>query len=153
MRARSPGSDVRETMGGVPALSSIARPEQVRRGRVLAVDNVDPFLDVLRTLVLATSLLELVGEARSGERALEQARICGPELVLMDVHMPGMGGVAATRAIKAEHPSAVIVLISAIHPDELAAEASVCGADEIVWKGQLRPHLLDAIWRRHRPTP
>jgi DNA-binding NarL/FixJ family response regulator len=118
---------------------------------VLAVDDHDPFLGALRILVRRTELLRLVGEAASGERALEVAETCRPDLVLMDVHMPGMGGVAATRALKARRPTAVVALISTTPPDELSPQALTCGADAILWKSDLRPALLDAIWLRHHP--
>ena len=70
----------------------------------------------------------------------------------MDVRMPGIGGIAATRAIKAIRDSTVVVLISTTHPDELPREAEECNADEIVWKGDLRKAVLENIWIRHRRT-
>ena len=123
------------------------------RARVLAVDDHDPFLGALRILIRRTRLLQLVGEAGSGERALEAAHDCHPELILMDVHMSGMGGVAAARAFKARRQAAVVVLISTTPPDELSPQAAMCGAEEILWKSDLRPELLDAMWLRHRPPP
>jgi DNA-binding NarL/FixJ family response regulator len=125
----------------------------VARARVLTVDDHDPFLGALRILVRRTELLRLVGEAASGEHALEVAEHCRPEFILMDVHMPGMGGVAATPALKDRHPSAVVALISTMPPEELSQQALACGAEEILWKSNLRPALLDAIWLRHRPPP
>jgi CheY-like chemotaxis protein len=75
-----------------------------------------------------------------------------PDLVLMDVRMNGMDGIAATRAIKAMRGSTVVVLISTVHPDDLTREAHTCGADEVVWKGDLGPVLLQQIWSRHRAS-
>jgi NarL family two-component system response regulator LiaR len=120
------------------------------RGRVLAVDDHAVFRALIRELVDATRGLEAVGEADSGERAVEAALELEPDLVLMDVVMPGLGGIAATRRIKAIRPSTIVVLVSTTHPDELPLDAATCLADEFVWKSDLRPSLLDEIWQRHR---
>lgn len=72
-----------------------------------------------------------------------------PDVVLIDVRMPGLGGISATRRIKALRPATLVVLISTTHPEHLPREAEACSADEIVWKRDLRPKLLDEIWRRH----
>ena len=71
-------------------------------------------------------------------------------MVVMDVRMPTLDGISATRRIKASRPSTLVVLVSATHPGELRREASGCGANEIVWKSELRPRLLDEIWLHHR---
>ena len=117
---------------------------------MLAVDDQTPFLAVLRDLVSATSELEPVAEARSGERAIEAARETEPDIVLMDVWMPGMGGIAAARDIKARRPSTFVVLISTTHPEELPLEPDDICADAVVWKSELDPRLLDDIWVRYR---
>lgn len=123
---------------------------QSRRARVLAVDDQSPFLAVLRDLVCATRELEAVAEAQSGERAIEAVRETEPDVVLMDVWMPGMGGIAAAREIKAFWPSTLVVLISTTHPDELALEPDDTCADAVLWKSELAPRLLDDIWLRYR---
>jgi DNA-binding NarL/FixJ family response regulator len=115
---------------------------------VLAVDDHECFRSVLRDVVGATSDLVVVGEADSGEAAVELVEDLAPDLVLMDVRMPGMGGIAATRKIKERNPSTVVVLVSTTHPDLLKPERGL--ADEVLWKTQLRPKVLDEIWRRHR---
>jgi DNA-binding NarL/FixJ family response regulator len=121
-----------------------------RRAGVLAVDDNAPFLELLADIVAASTQLESVGEARSGEQAVELARALEPNVVLIDVRMPGLGGVAAAKQIKARRPSTVVALISTTHPDELPAEAGECGADAVVWKSDLDPALLDEIWLQHR---
>ena len=121
-----------------------------RRGRVLAVDDQVPFLAVLRDVVAGTAELEVVGEAQSGEAAVEAVRELEPDMVLMDVRMPGMGGIAAARQIKEYRPSTLMVLISTAHPDELPLEADDMCADAVVWKSELDPRLLDEMWMRHR---
>ena len=117
---------------------------------MLAVDDQSRFLSVLRDLVHATSELEAVAEAHSGERAIEAVRQTEPDIVLMDVWMPGMGGIAAAREIKACWPSTLVVLISTTHPDELPLEPDDMSGDAVVWKSELAPRLLDDIWLRYR---
>jgi DNA-binding NarL/FixJ family response regulator len=114
---------------------------------VLAVDDHASFRSALRDTVGATSDLVVVGEADCGEAAVDLVDDLAPDLVLMDVRMPGMGGIAATRKIKERKPSTVVVLVSTTHPDLLRSARGV--ADEVVWKTQLRPKVLDEIWRRH----
>ena len=123
---------------------------QTRRARVLAVDDQSPFLAVLGELLCATRELEPVGEAHSGELAIEAVRETEPDIVLMDVWMPGMGGIAAAKEIKAFWPSTLVVLISTTHPDELPHEPDDISADAVLWKSELAPRLLDDIWLRHR---
>ena len=130
-------------------MSSVERARR-RRGRVLAVDDQAPFLAVLRDLVGAAAELEAVGEAQSGELAVQAVRELEPDMVLMDVRMPGMGGIAAARQIKEYRPSTLMVLISTARPDELPPEADDVFADAVIWKSELEPRLLDEMWLRHR---
>jgi DNA-binding NarL/FixJ family response regulator len=116
---------------------------------VLAVDDHVPFLALLREVVGSTGHLELIGEAQSGEGAVAAARELHPDMVLMDVHMPGLGGLAAAERIKADSPSTLVVLISTTHPDELLTQGGRAGTDAIVWKSVLAPRLLDEIWQEH----
>ena len=121
-----------------------------RPGRVLAVDDHALFLAALRELIGATAELEEVGVARSGEEAIEAAGELEPDVVLMDVRMPGLGGIAAAREIKASRPSTLLVLISTARPDELPLEAEDVFADTVICKSELNPPLLDDIWLRYR---
>jgi DNA-binding NarL/FixJ family response regulator len=122
------------------------------RAGVLTVDDHSPFLAVLRDVVRATGHLALVGEAHTGEGAIAAARDLGPDMVLMDVQMPGIGGLEAAEEIKASSPSTVMVLISTTHPDELPSRAADSRVDAVIWKSELKPQLLDEIWlwSRHR---
>jgi DNA-binding NarL/FixJ family response regulator len=133
-------------------MSSLARSRAVKplRARVLAVDDSGSFLALLHDVIGATRHLEVVGDADCGERAVERSRELQPEMVLIDVRMPGIGGIEAAKRIKATHPSALVVLISAAHPDELPREAREGVADAIIWKSELGPELLDEVWLRYR---
>jgi DNA-binding NarL/FixJ family response regulator len=130
-------------MPGVEETSAVRRPVSV-----LAVDDHRPFLGVLKDVVSASLRFELVAEAESGEEAIELAGQVRPDMVLMDVHLPGLGGIEAAKRIKASLPKTIVVLVSTTHPDELPSEAGTL--DAVVWKSELRPRLLDAIWLRNQ---
>jgi DNA-binding NarL/FixJ family response regulator len=117
--------------------------------RVLAVDDHPPFLAVVRELLRATRYLEVAGEAASGEEAVEAARTLLPDLVLMDVRMPGLGGIAAAKLIKERRPSTLVVLTSTGHRDELPLDGTDMFVDAFVRKGDLAPNLLDHLWTQH----
>lgn len=119
---------------------------------VLAVDDQASFRDVLREVIAATSGFVLVGEACSGAEALAAVDSLSPELVMMDVRMPGMDGVTATQAIMASRPQTVVVLISAEDPDLAPGVDALGGTVARVRKQHLRPQLLRDIWEG-RDTP
>ena len=117
------------------------------------MDDDRRFLALLRDVVSATRHLAPVGLAESGERAVELAHELRPDIVIVDVWMPGLGGIEAARLIRTSLPSTLVVLISTTRPDELPPQAETVGADAIVWKSDLEPGLLDEIWSRSRPEP
>jgi DNA-binding NarL/FixJ family response regulator len=115
---------------------------------VLVVDDHAAFRSVLRDLVAATEGFALVGEADSGEAALEVADELSPRMVIMDKRMPGVGGIEAARLLTARHPELVVLLISV----EQAPDPSVlpsCGAVVFVRKQELSPAVLREVWRRY----
>src|SRR6266576_3301604 len=95
---------------------------------------------------------EYGGGGGCGAAAIVLVAELEPDLVLMDVQMPGIGGIAATREIKRLSQRTVVLLVSATHPDELPPEATECRADGIIWKGDLRPNVLETIWAKHAYT-
>ena len=113
---------------------------------VLIVDDQLPFRMSARTVVGFTPGFEVVGEAESGEAAVAQVNALSPQLVLMDINMPGMGGIAATRTITTEHPAVRVVLLSTYDADDLPADARTCGATGYVHKEQFGPDVLTALW-------
>lgn len=117
--------------------------------RVLTVDDQAVFRATARDLIHATNGFEPVGEAASGEAALSLVDELQPQLVLMDVRMPGMDGIEATRQVKSAHPSMVVILISVEERANLPAGAGECPADAVVQKQNLRPALLRALWDEH----
>jgi DNA-binding NarL/FixJ family response regulator len=84
--------------------------------RVLAVDDHQAFREALEDLVAAAPDFVLVGQASSGEDAVRDVERLSPQLVVMDVAMPGMGGIAAARTILRRFPEVVILLISVDDP-------------------------------------
>jgi len=112
------------------------------------VDDHRAFLAAMRALLEASNVLEAVAEATSGEEAVELAQQAEPDMVLMDVLLPGIDGIEAARAIKARRPSTVVVLTSTMRPEELPVEAHDGVADAVIWKSDLEPRLLDDIWLR-----
>jgi DNA-binding NarL/FixJ family response regulator len=117
--------------------------------RVLTVDDQAVFREVATDVIAATPGFESIGEAQSGEEALTAVGRLHPELVLLDVRMPGIGGIEAARRITADHPEIVVVLISIGDPDEIAHAARSCGAAEMVQKQDFGPGLLRQLWDKH----
>jgi len=120
---------------------------------VLAVDDDASFLAVLRDLVRATAHLESAGEAHSGEGAITAALQLRPDIVLMDIRMPGIGGMKAAEQIKTADRSTLIVMISTTHPDEIPRNACDRFAGAVLWKSTLAPKVLDEVWLRHAKSP
>jgi DNA-binding NarL/FixJ family response regulator len=96
--------------------------------RVRLADDHPGFRRAARAVVAATPGFILVGEATSGEEAVALAERREPDLVLMDIRMDGIGGIAATRRITAGRPSTTTILVSTLAPQELPPAAHACGA-------------------------
>jgi two-component system invasion response regulator UvrY len=109
---------------------------------VLIVDDQLPFRMAARSVVGVTPGFEVVGEAKSGEEALEQVAALQPQLVLMDINMDGISGIEATRRITAEYPGTKVILLSTYDADDLPADARTCGAAGYVHKEQFGPDVL-----------
>ena len=114
--------------------------------RVLIVDDEHFFQDVAHELVDATSGFEWVGGACSGEEGLDEADRLRPDLILMDVRMPGIGGMEAARRMSARGTPAIVVLISA---EEALADAPCDTVPEIVPKRKLSRALLRRLWEEY----
>lgn len=85
----------------------------VRTVRVLVVDDAGCYLEATHALIDATPGFEWIGEAICGEDAVALAERLGPDLILMDVRMPGMGGIEAARRIETRSPGTSVILVSA----------------------------------------
>lgn len=115
---------------------------------VVTVDDQEVFLSVARDVVEATPGFTTIAQATSGEDALRVVDEHKPELVLIDVRMPGMGGIETSRRIKQAHPDVVVVLVSIEEPSNLPAP-SVSGAVALVRKQDLGSRMLQGLWLAH----
>ena len=113
--------------------------------RILIVDDVPQVRRELRTLLPLLDDIEIVGEAENGQSAIELAATLQPDVVLMDVEMPIVDGLTATRSIKQQYPPCGVIILS-IHDDKATrAQARSAGADNFVDKGAPLTILLQAI--------
>jgi two-component system, NarL family, invasion response regulator UvrY len=113
---------------------------------VLVVDDQAPFRAIARTVVSMTPGFEVVGEAESGEQGVTMAIELTPEVVLMDINLPGINGVEATRRIVASQRNTVIVLLSTYRDEDLPDGTATCGAFRYVHKEDFEPAVLIDIW-------
>ena len=115
--------------------------------RVLIVDDQEPFRMAARMVVEATDGFEVVGESETGEDSVDKARELEPDLVLMDVNLPGINGLDATRQILAEHGGGVVILLlSTYEEEEYAHRAAECGAAAYIPKAVFGPDRLESAW-------
>jgi two-component system invasion response regulator UvrY len=115
--------------------------------RVLIVDDQPPFRVAANLVFDLLDEFEVVGEATSGEAALEEVTRLEPDLVVMDINLPGMSGIEATRRVTAEHPGTFVLLVSTYEVDDLPAGAESSGALAYVHKEHLDGDLVEQLWR------
>ena len=116
------------------------------------MDDQEPFRLAARMVVDATEGFEVVGEAETGEEGVELARTLEPDLVLMDVNLPGINGLDATRRILRDSGRVVILLLSTYEEDEYGPRAAECGAAGYIPKSAFGPDRLAAAWDGARPA-
>lgn len=114
-----------------------------RPSRILLVDDASDYRFLLREVIHDGDEFEVVGEASDGPTAVDAALALQPDVVLLDVALPGMDGLEALPAILAVAPDAAVVMLSAFGAERLAAEARSHGARGYLEKG-LRPRELVA---------
>ena len=113
---------------------------------VVIVDDQAPFRMAARAVLRRTEGFELVGEAANGVEAVAVVSELHPDLVLMDINMPDMGGIEATRRIMAEQPDTVVILCSTYDVSDLPPDAATSGARAYVHKEQLGAKVLRRLW-------
>jgi DNA-binding NarL/FixJ family response regulator len=118
---------------------------------VLVVDDQLVFRQAARDVIEAAGEFVLLGEASSGDHAMAAMEELHPDLVLVDVRMRGMDGIATTRRLRESYPDVVVVLVTIEDPLNLPSEVGFCGAADLVRKQDFRPSLLRGLWRAHRP--
>jgi NarL family two-component system response regulator LiaR len=115
------------------------------RIRVMTVDDHEIMRGGIRFVLLAFDDIELVAEARSGEEAVRLCAEAKPEVVLMDMKMPGMDGVATTKAVKEVWPAAQVLILTSFHDTDLVKRAMQAGAAGYVLKDTSKDELANAI--------
>lgn len=115
------------------------------RIRILAVDDHPLIRSGLRAVIASEPDMEMVGEAANGEEAIDRYREERPDIVLMDLRMPVMDGLAATVAILREFPDAKIVALTTYEGDEDIHRALSAGARGYLLKDMMRSQLLQVI--------
>jgi NarL family two-component system response regulator LiaR len=117
----------------------------MHRIRVLIVDDHAVVRNGLRFFLLAFDHLELIGEAGNGEESLEAATLMKPDVILMDLVMPGMDGVSAIRAIRQKHPEIQLIALTSFADDQTVQAALKAGAISYLLKNVSAQELADAI--------
>jgi len=135
MAAPSPGTD------------KSCEAEDVTTPRsVLVVDDQAPFRSAARAVLRRLEGFEFAGEASSGPEAIELVDRLHPALVLMDINMPEMNGIEATRQITTAYPDVVVILCSTYDAADLPPGASASGAAAYVNKERLAADTLRRLW-------
>ncbi|HEX3630732.1 MAG TPA: response regulator transcription factor [Candidatus Dormibacteraeota bacterium] len=114
--------------------------------KVLIVDDQAPFRHAARAVVEATDGFQVIGESETGEASVEAAHELRPDLVLMDVNLPGINGLEATRRILMESNAVVVLLLSTYEEEEYGSRAAECGASAYIAKSRFDPDRLAAAW-------
>lgn len=121
-------------------------PERTRPAiRVLVVDDHPVVRRGLRALLDTLDGIEVVGEASDGETAVDLVRQIGPDVVLMDLHMPGMGGIEATRRIAQQGRAPAVLVMTMFDGDEMVVTAVQAGARGYLVKGAEQDEISRAL--------
>lgn len=114
--------------------------------RVLIVDDQEPFRSAARLVIELTEGFEVAGEAGNAADGMAMYTDLAPDLVLMDIKMPGMDGLEATRRILDDDPDACIVVLSTYEAGEFAERARQSGAIAFISKSDFGPGTLADAW-------
>jgi DNA-binding NarL/FixJ family response regulator len=113
--------------------------------RVLIADDHTIFRDGMMALLQATSGIDVVGEAGTGEEAVEKAATLAPDVILMDIMMPDLNGVTATKRVLGQNPGVGVIMLTMLEDDETVFAAMCAGARGYILKGSGKAEVLDTI--------
>jgi DNA-binding NarL/FixJ family response regulator len=131
---------------------SRSRPRRLFVG-VVTVDDQAVFRRAAREVIEATPGFELLGEAAGGEAALDLADAVEPDLILVDVRMPGIDGVETARRLCAAHPASIVVLVSSEDSATMPSDLGACGAVAFLQKETFGQPALRRLWAAYgRPA-
>jgi two-component system, chemotaxis family, chemotaxis protein CheY len=112
--------------------------------KVLLVDDAS-FMRMMLKNILVGSGYEIIGEAENGAKAIEQFKALKPDLVIMDIIMPEMGGIDAVREIMKVNPGAKILMCSSMGQQSLVVEAIQAGAKDFIVKPFQPSNVIEAV--------
>jgi len=121
-----------------------------RRPRVLLVDDSLETRTALRELLEAQGIA-IVGEAAEGAVGIDLAKELMPDVVLMDVRMPGLGGIEATEIITSTLPDTRVIVLTTLDDESVRRRAGAAGATDYLVKGKVPQRIADAVFRATRP--
>jgi two-component system nitrate/nitrite response regulator NarL len=113
--------------------------------RVLIADDHRLFAEALEAILDAEPRIEVVARARNGEEAIEQTLALRPDVILMDIAMPGVDGVEATKRIREQLPGACVLMLTGSNSRVDVARSRAAGAAAYVTKDRIASQLIDAI--------
>jgi DNA-binding NarL/FixJ family response regulator len=113
--------------------------------RILIVDDHTLFREGVRAILKAVADIEIIGEAATGEEAIDKVSALTPDIILMDIQMPDMNGVEATHKILKNHPDMGIIILTMLEDDDSLFSALRAGARGYVLKGADKAEMLKSI--------
>jgi DNA-binding NarL/FixJ family response regulator len=119
--------------------------EPQRRLRVMVVDDHDLFRAGLRRLLDEHDRLNVVGDARRGDEAIERAAELKPDVVVMDINMPGMSGVEATKGVLESSPDTAVLMLTVTSDENAVLDAVLAGASGYLLKDAMLPEIVRGI--------
>jgi DNA-binding NarL/FixJ family response regulator len=126
--------------------------ESSRPYRILVAEDDEGFLDALEAVLTADGRFAVVGRARNGREALELAARLRIDAVVMDIEMPELDGIEATRQLHEQHPELPVVAISGVDYEERVLEIRAVGAVDYVRKARVDEDLADALVTAIEPS-
>jgi two-component system, NarL family, nitrate/nitrite response regulator NarL len=130
---------------GGPTASGAEPPTEADVLRLMVVDDHDLFRSGLRRLLDGEPGLQVVGEARRGDEAVKRAAELRPDVIVMDVNMPGMSGIEATRTILQSPPAPAVLMLTVSDADNEVLDAVLAGASGYLLKDAKLPDIVSAV--------